>query len=300
MSDAQDPRDSAQLPFPHHPEHAMTWMDSEKRVIQAYAEAYAREALRAQAASVEPVAWRLAYAAFRGAFDTPVARRQMNCEYAQDARKRLSEINEALTAPPAHIPADVEARVSKVEDGGHEFTTGDDDLDLLLGLTTDIADDNANMDTGVWWLQMLETVKARLAPQPQAVAASSPATAVDAVVLTDQQIVGFLEAAGVEFQSFMGGIAGTKHIHATAGSQDVSKILVGFRAALQASRQPVTQQAGGEGAGPSDAERWQFVMDWGNKDFAVCKRVGVTGTCWEPIKTSGPVDFALATKEQRS
>lgn len=62
---------------------------------------------------------------------------------------------------------------------------------------------------------------------------------------------------------------------------------------LQASRQPQPQQGGGE-----DAARWQFVMDWGNKDFAVCKRVGVTGTCWEPIKTSGPVDDALATKER--
>lgn len=67
---------------------------------------------------------------------------------------------------PAHIPADVEARVRKVEDGGHEFNTGDRGLDLLLGLTTDIADDNANMDTGVWWLQTLEEIKARLSAHP--------------------------------------------------------------------------------------------------------------------------------------
>lgn len=137
--------------------------------------------------------------------------------------------------------ADAEARVRKVEDGGHEFTTGDDDPDLLLGLTTDIADDGANMDTGVWWLQTLETVKARLAPQPQAAAASSlccdgksernefccglpptsPATAVDAVAAL-QALYDAVDSC-VEL---------------------TPEVMQQARAALQASRQPVTQQGG--------------------------------------------------------
>lgn len=45
-----------------------------------------------------------------------------------------------------------------------------------------------------------------------------------------------------------------------------------------------------------DAERWNHAMDWGVKDFAVCRRIGRTGQCWEPIKTSGPIDAALAEK----
>ena len=42
-----------------------------------------------------------------------------------------------------------------------------------------------------------------------------------------------------------------------------------------------------------DADRWRYAMDWGTKGFAVCKRVGNTGTCWEPIKTAGPIDAAI-------
>lgn len=50
------------------------------------------------------------------------------------------------------------------DDDCHEFNTGDDDLNLLLGLTADIALGKANMDTGVWWLATLEKVQARLIP----------------------------------------------------------------------------------------------------------------------------------------
>lgn len=42
--------------------------------------------------------WREAYAAFKGAFDTPVARRHMGDEFAQDARRRLRDFDEALRA----------------------------------------------------------------------------------------------------------------------------------------------------------------------------------------------------------
>lgn len=42
--------------------------------------------------------WRDAFAAFQGAFDTPLARRRDDGEYAQDARKRLRAFNESMTA----------------------------------------------------------------------------------------------------------------------------------------------------------------------------------------------------------
>lgn len=50
---------------------------------------------------------------------------------------------------------------------------------------------------------------------------------------------------------------------------------------------------------PSESEAlkaamWDHCMDLGTRDFAICKRVGATGACWEPIKTSGPVEAAVA------
>ena len=48
-----------------------------------------REVLRAT--------WQDAYAAFKGAFDTPVARRKVDDEYATDARERLAALNEMLS-----------------------------------------------------------------------------------------------------------------------------------------------------------------------------------------------------------
>lgn len=48
-----------------------------------------------------------------------------------------------------------------------------------------------------------------------------------------------------------------------------------------------------------DAARWRYAMDWETKDFAVCRRVGDTGACWEPIKTSGPIDHARRIEEDR-
>lgn len=68
-------------------------------------------------------------------------------------------------------------------------------------------------------------------PAPAPVAVAEPE-------LTDEQIVAHLEAAGVEFQRFMGGIAGTKDCWSTAGSQDVRKIAAGVRAAMAAVQAP--------------------------------------------------------------
>lgn len=46
-----------------------------------------------------------------------------------------------------------------------------------------------------------------------------------------------------------------------------------------------------------DAARWKYAMGWNTKKFAVCKRVGATGTCWEPIKNSGPIDAEMAREK---
>ena len=53
---------------------------------------------------------------------------------------------------------------------------------------------------------------------------------------TDERIVEVLEASGVEFQRFMGGIGGTKDCWSTAGSQSVRKIAAGVRAVLALSQ----------------------------------------------------------------
>lgn len=53
--------------------------------------------------------WQNAYAAFQGAFDTPLARRRDNNEYAADARQRLRTLNDtfaALTAVSECTPAE--------------------------------------------------------------------------------------------------------------------------------------------------------------------------------------------------
>jgi len=48
-----------------------------------------------------------------------------------------------------------------------EFTLEDPDLNMLVNLAADMAQGRANMDTGVLWLETLEKVRARLAPQAQ-------------------------------------------------------------------------------------------------------------------------------------
>jgi hypothetical protein len=63
----------------------------------------ADRALRASAPAVLP-GWPEAYAAFQGAFDTPLARRKDNSDFAQDARRRLREFNEAMLAAAPNPP----------------------------------------------------------------------------------------------------------------------------------------------------------------------------------------------------
>jgi len=40
--------------------------------------------------------WDAAYRAFKGAFDTPMARRKDSSEYSEDARKRLSDFDDLI------------------------------------------------------------------------------------------------------------------------------------------------------------------------------------------------------------
>ena len=47
-----------------------------------------------------PPGWAEAYAAFKGAFDMPLARRRDSSEYAQEARRLLREFNDAMHAAP--------------------------------------------------------------------------------------------------------------------------------------------------------------------------------------------------------
>lgn len=51
--------------------------------------------------------WPDTLAAFRGAFDTPLARRRDNSEYAEDARDRMRTFNETLFPEPALSPEEL-------------------------------------------------------------------------------------------------------------------------------------------------------------------------------------------------
>jgi len=64
----------------------------------------------------------------------------------------------------------------------------------------------------------------------------------------------------------------------------------------QAVRAALSAQAVPDERDKVDAERWRYAMDWDTKGFAVCMRVGKTGQCWEPIKTDGPIDAAIAAR----
>lgn len=72
--------------------------------------------------------------------------------------------------------------------------------------------------------------------QPLATLQAQPAE------VSDAEIVATLEAAGVKFQRFMGGITGTKDCWSTAGSQDVRKLLAGVRAILALRPQSESEQ----------------------------------------------------------
>lgn len=89
-----------------------------------------------------------------------------------------------------------------------QFNTGDDDLDLLLGLAVDIEQGRANMDTGIWWLQVLDRVKERL---------TAPASQPTSGAAGDGQEVGKIDEQA-EFEraynrTFRGRAEGTKHIN---------------------------------------------------------------------------------------
>lgn len=49
---------------------------------------------------------------------------------------------------------------------------------------------------------------------------------------TDAELIAELEAAGVVFMAFRGGLSGTKELWTTSGSQDAKKIAAGMRAAI--------------------------------------------------------------------
>lgn len=73
--------------------------------------------------------------------------------------------NKVLALASLCLPdSEVDRSAPKSPDGN--FKTGDEDLDLLLGLTEDMATGNGNMDTGLWWSEVLGRVKLKLGAAP--------------------------------------------------------------------------------------------------------------------------------------
>ena len=102
--------------------------------------------------------------------------------------------------------------------------------ELVRDMFNTIDEETGNDGAMAYWVceQLIEWMEKT--PPVFNVASPAPAQA----PLTDEQIVRSLEAHGVEFQRFMGGIAGTKDCWTTAGSQDVRKLAAGVRALIAA------------------------------------------------------------------
>lgn len=84
----------------------------------------------------------------------------------------LCNLLDAAVAEKAAAPAQAAAAQDEEPD---TFTTPDNDLNLLLELACDLSKGRCNMDTGIWWLQTLEGILARLMPKDLAVKESWPA-----------------------------------------------------------------------------------------------------------------------------
>lgn len=95
--------------------------------------------------------------------------------------------------------------------------------------------------------------------------------------LSDDEIIRHLEAAGVNFQRFMGGIAGTKDCWTTSGSQDARTIVAGVRAIL--AKLQATQ------AEPVQAA-FQYVSDGHVKTDPEIAKATAEGFCsmFEPVQ----------------
>lgn len=152
-------------------------------------------------------------------------------------------------APPAHIPADVEAWPMLDDEGkamivnSHHYTVADIrcTVERLQRLADPMqsSDEFNNMDwrgfcNVLWRLMLGLAADLPPAPQPQPVAATSPATAVDAVGDLTKAAKRALEA----LESL---------VHNKPYEGRYSDAILHLRAALQASSQPQAQQAVAEG-----------------------------------------------------
>ncbi len=205
------PRDSAQLP----PKPTPTWARDHHGETEAYTwpetQAYAREALRAQAASVEPVGEFVANIDGGGVIWRNGLPSHGTKLYAGAPPAHAQEA-------PASLPADVEARFEALWSG--------------------LSDSNRKL--------VADYVKHNMpAHQPQAVAAGSPATAVDAVDVASERLA-FEAWAAKTSQTFILEQLGDYY---DDWLTDWAWKTWKGRAALQASRQPQAQQAVAEGAG---------------------------------------------------
>jgi hypothetical protein len=84
----------------------------------------------------------------------------MASSFPTELSKSHPEVVEAFAALAAAEDTAAQVQAHKEADGN--FNTGHEDLDLLLGLTEDMALGHANMDTGMLWLDVLGRLQAQL------------------------------------------------------------------------------------------------------------------------------------------
>lgn len=248
-----------------HPEHHMKWTRSEIKWIKEYATDYASEALRAQAATLESIhqiiqcagpdaAGEIAdllgypsveWADSQAASVEPVAQWQKrHKDQATSAWINTDEHDakwwvgnsvgweiRALYAvappPPANVPGAVEPLTR-------------DGIDKLAKVLEVNSLEEVEPETVYAFTRAIE---ARFAPQPQAVAASSPAAAVDAVD-EREAFEALARPRWVHPEDFDPRIKARDKYN----SYEVQAAFDAWqaRAALQAARQPQAQQGGGE------------------------------------------------------
>lgn len=118
-----------------------------------------------------------------------------------------------------------------------------------------------------------------------------PAQTTQPAEVTDDLVAEALESAGVELQRFMGGVAGTKDVWTTAGSQSVRRIAAGVRAilALRPVQVPMTDERSVSVKVDRELFSFHSEQDWVNKARSRYANCGVQKGHYITVDAAGHV-----------
>lgn len=107
---------------------------------------------------------------------------------------------------------------------------------------------------------------------------------------TDAELIAELEAAGVEFMAFRGGLCGTKEVWVTAGSQDAKKIAQGVRAAL--AKWGVQPVPAGYALVPVEPTPEMLSVMWVNKNSSLSEAYNSLSEAYSAMLAASPQPVA--------